>query len=66
MADVHEKLDSGAKSSPLLIEFEFHQVSNCRVRTCIKVEFCLSISSFGSSNMSFSDFSSLSLADFDF
>ena len=56
MADVHENLDSSAKSSPLFIEFEFDRVSNCWVRTCNKVEFCLSISTFGSSNMNFSDF----------
>ena len=45
-----------AWKSSLYIEFEFHQVSNCRVPACIKLDFCLSISSFGSSDTSFSGF----------
>ena len=45
-----------AWTSSLYIEFEFHRVSNCWVRACIKLDFCLSISSFGLSNTSFSGF----------
>ena len=44
---------ASAKSSSLFIEFEFHQVSNCRVRTSIKLECCFSILSYGSSITSF-------------
>ena len=47
---------TSALSSSLFIESEFHQVSNCWVRTCTKLDFCSSISNFGSSNMSFSGF----------
>ena len=43
-------------SSSLFIKFEFHQVSNCQVGTCIKFKFCSSTLSFGSSNTSFSGF----------
>ena len=38
------------------IKFEFHRVSNCRVRTCVKIKFCSNISSSGSSITSFSGF----------
>ena len=47
---------SSARSSSLFIELEFHRVSNCWVRTWVKLNFCLSISSFGSSDMSFAGF----------
>ena len=50
-----------ARLSLLFIEFEFHQVSDCRVRTCVNLDFCSSILSFGSSNMSFSGFFSSSI-----
>ena len=40
----------------LFIEFEFHQVSNFRVRTCIKLDFCSSILCLGSSNTDFPGF----------
>ena len=43
-----------ARSSSLFIEFEFNRVSNCRVQTYIKLDFCPSISNFGSSLTSFS------------
>ena len=46
---------SGRLSS-LFIKFEFHRVSNCWVRTYIKLEFRLHILNFGSSNTSFSGF----------
>ena len=49
-------LSSSAWTSLLYIEFEFHRVSNCRVRVCIKLDFCSSISSFGLSNTSFLGF----------
>ena len=45
-----------ARSSSLFIEYKFQRVSNCRVWTCIKLEFCHSICSFGMSNASFSGF----------
>ena len=38
---------TSAWTSSLYIEFEFHRVSNCRVRACIKLDFCSSV---GSSN----------------
>ena len=47
---------ASTKSSSLFIEVEFNWVSTCPVRTCIKLDFCSSISSFGASNMSFSGF----------
>ena len=40
--------------------------SSCQVPTCFKLNFCLSISSFGSSNASFSGFSSSCLTKFEF
>ena len=43
-----------------------YRVSNCWVRACIKLDFCWIILSFGSSKMSFSGFSSSSLAEFEF
>ena len=49
---------TSAWTSSIYIEFEFHRVSNCRVWASIKLDFCSSISSFGSSNSSFSIFSS--------
>ena len=49
-------VSTSAWTSSLYIEFEFHRVSNYRVRACIKLDFCSSISSFGSSNTSFSGF----------
>ena len=49
-------LCTSARSNSLFIEFEFHQVSNCRVRTCIKLECCFSISNYGSSNLSLQNF----------
>ena len=56
-----------ARSSSFFNEFEFHRVSNCRVWTFIKLNFCSSISSFGSSNTSFlSFFLSSRLAEFEF
>ena len=45
-----------ARSSSLFIEYKFQRVLNCRDPTCIKLEFCSSISSFGSSNARFSGF----------
>ena len=59
-------LPARARMSSHFIEFEFHRVSNCRVRTCIMLEFCLSISSSSSRNMSFSGFLSSNLAEFEF
>ena len=53
-------------ASSLFIEFEFHLVSNCRVWACIKLEFCLNISSFGWVIRVFQLFSSSSLAKFEF
>ena len=46
-------LFSIAWTSSFYIEFEFHQVSNRRVRAFIKLDFCSSISCFGLSNTSF-------------
>ena len=42
-------VNNSARSSSLFIELQFHRVSNCRVRTCMMLNFC-------SSNMSFSGY----------
>ena len=52
----YKYVDISARSSSLFIELEFHWVSNCQVRTCIKLDFCLSILSLGFSYKSFSGF----------
>ena len=48
----NSSVNTSARLSSFFIEFEFQQVSNCRVRTCIKLECCFSISNYGSSNLS--------------
>ena len=58
--------NSSARSSSLFIEFEFNRVSYCPVWTCVKLEFCSSISSFGLSEKSLLGFSSSILAEFQF
>ena len=50
------EVSTSAWTSLFYIEFKFHRVSNCRVQACIKLNFCSSISSFGSSITSFSGF----------
>ena len=51
-----ERVLPSAWMSSLYIECESHRVSNCRVRACINLDFCTSISSFGSSDTSFYSF----------
>ena len=54
--NIYCRVGISAWTNSLYIEFKFHRVSNCRVQACIKLNFCSSISSFGSSITSFSGF----------